>query len=399
MYVRKLSDWLESFLEFTDYSEAPTIFRKWVGISTVAGMLQRKCYIQWDQPTYPNMYIVLVGPSGAGKGTAMRPARDILDELGATIAPESVIREELINVLEDTAASFIIEGIQEYHSSMNVWSDEMTVFVGRDKSQLVMDLTNWYDCPNRWRYATKNSGKNDIGNVFVNWLAATTPQQLSATLTADALAGGLTARIIFIFAQKREKLIAMPWLHIANKELKEALLSDLSQSISQMQGMYKLNEKFINKYVPWYEDPKNQNVFSSDMFDGYSRRRPKHLIKLAMVISACRNESMILTEHDFDKALDILKEAELVMPRAFAGVGESDLSGIMGRVETFVESYKNTNMQTIMRRFALDADYDKMTRVMLTLESQGKIIRRRNKVGDFNPDVIWIGKDKEDNSD
>ena len=82
---RKLSNWIESFLQYTDNTEPPFLFRKWTAISCIASAMQRKCYVEWGTSLifYPNLYVVLVGPSATGKGTAMNPGLDLLCEIPA----------------------------------------------------------------------------------------------------------------------------------------------------------------------------------------------------------------------------------------------------------------------------------------------------------------------------
>ncbi|MFI5422740.1 MAG: hypothetical protein ACHQWH_02215, partial [Nitrososphaerales archaeon] len=62
-------------------------------MSVIAGALQRRVYLKWGlgQIIYPNLYVVLIGPSGrTRKGVALGIAKDILRQIsGISIAPES----------------------------------------------------------------------------------------------------------------------------------------------------------------------------------------------------------------------------------------------------------------------------------------------------------------------
>ena len=57
MSKRKLSDWLDAFMEYTENSEPPILYRKWVGLSCIAAALMRKVYIEWGTALtwYPNL--------------------------------------------------------------------------------------------------------------------------------------------------------------------------------------------------------------------------------------------------------------------------------------------------------------------------------------------------------
>ena len=43
--MRKLSNWIEAYTAFTNNTEAPEKFHRWTAISTIAGALNRKCWV------------------------------------------------------------------------------------------------------------------------------------------------------------------------------------------------------------------------------------------------------------------------------------------------------------------------------------------------------------------
>ena len=91
--ARELSDWLTKYLEYTENSESPISYHTWCGLSVIAGALQRRVYLKWGlgRVIYPNLYVVLVGPSGrTRKGVAIGIAKDFLKKIpGITVTPES----------------------------------------------------------------------------------------------------------------------------------------------------------------------------------------------------------------------------------------------------------------------------------------------------------------------
>jgi len=197
--ARNFPDFIKAFIDYTDNTEAPYSYRRWVGINLVASALQRKCHFQWDEEHYPNMYIVLVGPSGVRKGSAMRPGKTLLREASFKLSSEAITREALIQELNKSEdLSRVADGVAP-HSSLTIYASELTVFLGYQNTQLIMDLTDWYDCEDEWKYTLKTKPSNNIQGVWVNLLGATTPQQLRASLPDDAIGGGLSSRTIFVF--------------------------------------------------------------------------------------------------------------------------------------------------------------------------------------------------------
>ena len=104
---RRNKDWITSYLRYVDNTEPPNLYKEWVAVSVIASCLQRKCYLDWGPMTfYPNMYIVLTGPSGkARKSTAMGPGMKLLREMGVKLAAESITREALIRELKTSNAT------------------------------------------------------------------------------------------------------------------------------------------------------------------------------------------------------------------------------------------------------------------------------------------------------
>ena len=65
---KKTKNWLESYIELTEDTEAPELFHFWTGVSTIASALQNKCYI--ENPRFkwvPNFYIILVRATRGGQ--------------------------------------------------------------------------------------------------------------------------------------------------------------------------------------------------------------------------------------------------------------------------------------------------------------------------------------------
>ena len=214
---RNLSDWLDSFVELTERcnKEPPVLFRKWAGISAIASALQRKVRLELgiSLTFYPNLYIVLVGPSATGKGTAMKFASDIIEQIPTIrMSAQATSLQALIRRMKETNLTDIdlVTGEQQYHSSLTIFSTEFTVFLGYHNQELIAALCEWYDCPSRWSYETIARKKEEIVGVWVNLFASTTPDSIQASLPIESIGGGLTSRIIFVVEEKRNELVIIP---------------------------------------------------------------------------------------------------------------------------------------------------------------------------------------------
>ena len=373
---RNLEDWLDSYIKFTDSLESPLLFHKWVGVSVIAAVLQRKCRLQMGLITqYPNLYVVLVAPSGkARKGTAMGPGYEMLEDLGIKMAAEAITREALIRELKNSNDTIIYDdGRTEFHASLTIFSQELTVFLGFHNQQLMSDLTDWFDCRSRWTYRTKNMGTDEIIGVWVNLIGATTPELIQSSMPMDAIGGGLTSRIIFVFENKKRKCVPLPFLTEEEIRLRELLLQDL-EKIHLLRGDFKVSQSFIDKWVPWYSALDKNQPFQDDRFNGYFQRRQVHLLKLSMIFSASRGDDMQLTGEDFDRALALLRETEVKMPYTFSGVGKSAIADVVNRVMTEIAVQGKCTFAHLMGRFYHDVDKGTLQKIIASLEAM-KFIR------------------------
>jgi len=334
---RRVDDWITSYLKYTDHSEPPLLYREWVAVALIAAALQRKCYLRWGTAGvfYPNMYIVLVGPSGkCRKGTAMGTGAGFLRELGIKLAAEAITREALIRELKNSTEYLQrSDGKIITHASLTIYSQELTVFLGYDNKQLIADLTDWFDCRDNWTYRTKNMGTDEIVGVWVNLIGATTPHLIQNALPQDAIGGGLASRIIFVFEEDKGKLVPAPFLSVTDEQLKKDLLADL-EDIYTTNGMFLVTEEFVDEWVKWYTNQDKFPPFSDPNFAGYNSRRATHILKLCMILSVsedCRTDdgTLKISKEILLRAIDLLERTEVKMPRTFMGRGSSQIAPVV----------------------------------------------------------------------
>ena len=365
-------DWITSYLKYTENSEPPDLYREWVAISCIASVMQRKCYLEWGPLMfYPNMYVVLVGPSGkCRKGTATGPGYKLLRDIGTKLAAEAITREALIRELKNSSATHIDPDTNDVsiHASLTIFSPELTVFLGYNNLQLMSDLTDWYDCRDRWTYRTKNMGTDEIVGVWVNLIGATTPELIQSTLPRDAVGGGLSSRVIFVYEEKKGKIVPAPFLTKVEHDLRDKLLVELER-ISMLSGDFRVDQTFIDLWIEWYTAQEDNPPFDDQRFAGYFERRPNHVLKLSMILSASEGDSKVMTEKVLRRAIDVLRRTEKKMPFAFSGFGKSEVAEIMSRVMTTIANDGTTTFTELLKRFYYDADQQTLQRIIGTLSA------------------------------
>ena len=382
---RLLDDWLDTYLEYASNSEPPYVYHLGCGLIALSSALQRKVWLPWGFTTiYPNLFIVLVGPSGkCRKGTSMDISADFMYELPIHIAPESTTREALIKKIDENRDSFLYPVNNEtvFHCSMTVFSREFGVFIGKESQKLIEDLCDLYDSSARWSYETKTSGTNHLENVCLNLLGATTPSWLQTSLPQDAVGHGLTSRIIFAVADKKGKHLPYPFLTDRQKEMRPLLTQDLEQ-VQLLIGEMRFAKEVMPLYENWYAEAESNPRFKDERFEGYVARRPTHLRKLAMLSSVSRSDELVITEYDFHRAKVILNDLEKTMKGAFGGLGVSHLGPVQDKVRKYILEHKEVTRPELFEHFWRDADSYQMDVILRSLKEarfiRGKVDPKTN---------------------
>lgn len=368
--ARLLPDWISAYIKYVKNTEPRESYKEWVAVSTVASVLQRKAYIEWGSEIwFPNFYIILTGPPAARKGTAMRPARELLDKLGIYIAADETSRQKLIlRIVEQVSSVDTDEKVGYMHCSLTINASELTVFLNKADEQMIPSLCDWFDCRNRWLYETVSRGSQYITNIWVNLLGATTPRNLQTALPPEAFGSGLISRTLFIYEDDKDKIIIFPSY---DKALEEPLLHDLEE-ISMLAGRFTVekgtkDKNFIKSLTLWRHDVEERSTITDNRFEDYVQRKATHLFKLCMVLSASRSDTRIINLADFERAADMLKSIEKNMGYAFQGIGQYSLAGVQARIMRILAQEKQISRQELITRFHMEVNSVQLSEIIGTL--------------------------------
>jgi hypothetical protein len=299
--------------------------------------------------------------------------KDMLVKMQIKMAAESITREALVREIKECADTFVgSDGSMTFHSSLTIFAPELTVFLGYNQQQLMMDLTDWYDCGHgpdgKWIYRTKTQGTDELAGVWVNLIGATTPDLLRSTLSLDAIGGGLTSRIVFVFEGDKRKSCPAPFQTKEELKIKKDLQYDLEQ-IYLLRGEFKPNSSFIDRWVDWYIRHDQNPPFSDPLLAPYNERRPVHVMKLAMILNAARGDDMILDVIDLERSIKLIVRTEQNMVNTFRGVGKSPHADVLASVMQEVGLKGQVTLSELQRKFYHDADSRTLDVIIDTLRS------------------------------
>lgn len=322
--MRLLHDWIDEFVELTSHLPSPELFRKWVAISAVAGVLERKVWVKtMNMELYPNLYVVLVGPPGVGKTVATSLVEELWRSInGLHVAPKSVSKASLIDSLAEAKRNkTIIDGNQSKHleyNSLLVNAGELGVLIPQYDSEFMNILTDIWDGRT---YEERRRSKDlhiTIKRPQLNILAATTPSYLNQTLPEGAWDQGFLSRTFLIFSGDTT-LVDIFSDQDTDFDKFSKIKSDL-RAISDIVGLFKFEPEARDAIRNWHlggrlPEPDHPKLVH------YNIRRTQQLLKLCMVASASRGSDTFIRLVDYQRALGWMLEAEVAMNEIFKALG------------------------------------------------------------------------------
>lgn len=364
----------------------------------VAGALRRRVWIdeRWFQWT-PNFYIVLVGPPGvAAKSTTAKIGYRLLAEVpGIHFGPASITWQALIVSLEEAKELVAMPGTTEDDllsaerfpmACVTSVVSELGTFLKPHDDDMIDVLVDLWDgqLGPAWERKTKTSGQGSIENPWLNVIGCTTPGWMRRNFPEHLIHGGLTSRIIFVYADKKRQLVAFPSEVVDADEFEaegKRLVEDLVQ-ISELFGAYEKSKEAIVWGTDWYKAlwASRPAHMASDRYDGYISRKQTHVMKLAIVLAASSRNELVITKEDMETANRFITALEDDMSKVFESIGVADSSRTVAELITYVRAYKKISSLQLWRLCISTMDkkaYDDAIQAAV----QANYIRIRNEAG------------------
>jgi len=357
MSGRIIENWIKAYLAYTAPMEAPDTFHFWTAVSTIAGALRRRVWLdmghfQWT----PNFYIIFVAPPGiVSKSTTLNIGMSMLREIKEVkFGPDVVTWQALTQSLAAARVDFPLEGAYIPMSAITISSSELGSFLNPSDREMVDVLVDLWD--NRigsWEKLTKGSGSDIITNPWVNIAACTTPAWIAGNFPDYLIGGGFTSRCVFVFSEKKRRLVPYPFMDMPTQEfrdLRKILMNDLNE-IAKMAGAFQLSKGALAFGIQWYDEHYNNvnRELNTSQFAGYLARKQTHIHKLAMILSAADSDSLIIETTHLEVAAKIITSLEQDMPKVFANMGQQGDARNASIILDIVKAYGKIDKRTLFR--------------------------------------------------
>lgn len=394
MPQRRLStNWITAYSQAMQVTtEAPDQYVIWSAISVVGAVLKKRVWLKrGPYKVYPNQYIVLVGPPGVGKGTAVHPAHAFIKDYKtpqlSNYLNDRVTAPEIIRILGDGFPVLTSIGghpVATKESTAVIFAMELATFLGASDWMTSFLCQTWDQ--GEFEYGTKHKGSNKITGMCISLIGACTPdfiRKINGKQNAsDAINGGFTARTLFVFANEKSK--DLPWpialedlqrVPINNnksgKDTVDDLRHDLEQ-IAQVKGEFTFAADARQHWDDWYKTIKALD-HDSDVIRYFKSRQNVHVLKVAMCLSAAASDSLVVDMWSLKAAIALVDGVLNTLDVTFRGVGESSLAEATAKIQSYMERKGLTSRSELIRDNHRSATVEDLDRIINTLNAIGCI--------------------------
>lgn len=351
--MRHFPNWIEAYIgHVAPVSESPQTFHFWTAVSTLAGALRRRVWIdmlhfKW----FPNFYIILVAPAGlTAKSTSIGLGKTLLAKVDQVyIGPQSLTWQALAKAMSEaiqdvTYVSNLGKPEIDTFCAMTVSISELGTFLKMEDAQLMEALIPFWDSQDgTWNHATITGGLLEVESPCLNLIGCTTPSWVKIHFPEGMIGGGLASRLVFVYGDAKSQFMAYPSRHVPPQTFKDdrkRLLEDL-QHIALLKGEYHLTEDALTWGEAWYKHHWTSRPLhmASDRYSGYIARKQTHIHKLAMVYAASQRDEMHISQSDLEFALAIVESVEPQMQKVFDSIGAVSEAKNAQTLVGFVQAY------------------------------------------------------------
>jgi len=327
---RELPDWLTEFVRNTEWGEAPVHMYFWTGVATIAAALRRRVWLPMGTFVwYPNLYTLLVAPPGvvAKSSTVDLGFQHLLKRVpGINYGPATMTWQALYDAFAEVGEEFPISPTEQGQQfALTIQSSEFGITLNPKDNEMIDQLVHIWD-GREMKKRTKKDGELLIPTPCLNLIACTTPSWIAENLPRYLIGGGLTSRMIFVYADKKARYIAYPQDHMPldYQERQGKLVRDLER-ISTLVGAFTLTKDAKQWGNEWYENfHKNEAPkLDASLLGGYIARKQTLVHKVAMCLSVSMGDSLIINRELLERAAALISQLEAEMPKVYSQLGQT----------------------------------------------------------------------------
>lgn len=385
--------WIHDLLEENDSVETPRSWIYWSLMTCISAAAANNYILRTLKGNliyYPNIYVMLLGESGLGKGYGVNLAHRLVQQGDFTRAIKG--RSSIQGILKELATSKSREGKPLITDSRGfIVNGELSTAVIADPDALTI-LTDLFDrvYNTEWVNLLKGDGPEKLKEPYITCLFGSSPAHFYDSIPQANIEGGYVGRNLIIYEEKRSKDVDL-------LDNEDELVDD---------------DKFLNIIVPKYvphlvnisKKPKSRLIPSEEARltynkwrkawrldqakyndkTGFINRVPDHVLKVSMCLCLSRYENTgIIIQSDVSEAIEKVVALVYAAQRTTEGSGIDPTAQQTKKVIDYLLSAPDNQMTRQDMLVAGYGNFDLLSldRITETLMEMGWLKKERIGVG------------------
>lgn len=314
--------WIEDLKNATKEVETPRSWIYWAGLCSIAAITRNKIWIDKQYyKLYPNLYVILLGPSGLGKGFPVNLAKELVSGVGTTKIISG--RSSIEGIIKKLAITTTLPGSKGpiTHNCGFINAGEFSSSLVRNSDALTI-LTDLYDghYHKEWETTLKNSELPSLKKVNITLLGGINETHFNDLITEKEISGGFLARSLIIQEWKKFRKNALL------RKQENTVIFDVSahipylKELDKLEGQFQLTPAAIDEFEGWYNEFEPEKMEDKT---GTANRVHDTILKVAMNVSLSRRPELIIGKDDIIEAMNLCLGAALVSKKLTIGSGVS----------------------------------------------------------------------------
>lgn len=328
-------NWVSSLADENRFVETPEAWIWWsllCCISAAAGNNYSLTTLKGNLIYKPNLYVMLLGESGLGKGYPVNLSKRLVQKANATrvIAGRSSIQ----GILKELATTRSIEGQAPIQDSRGfIVNGELSTAIIADPDSLTI-LTDLYDgnYNAEWTNLLKGDGAEKLKFPYITALFGSSPAHFYDSIPQVNIDGGYIGRNLIVYEEKRSKNIdLLDEASELEKYVDDKFESYIApkyvphlQHIAAHKGQLVPNETARGMFNTWRRNWREKQTADKT---GFLNRVPDHVLKVAMCLCLADWEyTGEITEFHVAEAIDKVTSLIYANKKTVSGRGPDPLA-------------------------------------------------------------------------
>lgn len=394
--------WLHDILdETTKEVETPVSYLYWSLMTCISAAAANKYSLRALKGNviyYPNIYVMLLGDSGLGKGFPVSLSKKLMQNADTTrvIAGRSSIQaiiKELATTKSEQGKPLITD------SRGYIINGELSTAIIADPDSLTIltDLFDRNDNP-QWTNLLKGDGHEKLKEPYITCLFGSSPAHFYDSVPQANIEGGYIGRNLIIYEERRSKE-----LDLLDSE-EEAIDDDKFAKVivpTFVPHLQKISKADKTKFIP---DEKARQIFNNWRKEwravqhqyhdktGFVNRVPDHVLKVSMCLALSRYEfDGSIQPADISEAIQKVTSLIYASKKASEGSGLDPMAQVTKKVVDILIAAKDNELlrrELLIRGYG-NYDSSVLDRILETLLEMGWISREKVGIGS---NLDWLIK-------